>query len=365
MTAVMVLTLMAQAGGLNWAVAHGDLATARAFLAVGADPNYEDNFLQTPLNRAVHQDRGDMVDVLLDSGAKPNIVSFGSTPLHIAVLHSRPDIITLLLDHKANANARTENGGLTPLDFAVMRGNLPTTRLLIEHGAEVRNPRLLLIAATSGFTDIARLLLTSGADPNAPDDDGTTALDIAVRRGNREVAELLVDSSARIPAALLGQAVLKGRKDVLETLLRKSADVNIRLASGSTLLHDAALKGYDGIVTLLLAHGANVDIRNASGGTPLHDAALNGKASAARILLEHGADINAREAESGTTALYAAASLGREDVVALLLARGADPNIGNNHGASPLHTAIAGGYESIAERIRARGGRDAAPVDAR
>jgi len=359
--AVLILMLLAQAGGLNWAVTHGDLAAAKAFLAVGADPNYEDNFLATPLNHAVHKDRGDLVVLLLDSGAKPNVVSFGSTPLHIAVLHNRPDIVALLLDHKADVNARTKNGQLTPLDFAVMQRNLAMAQLLVEHGAELRNPGPLLVAATSGSSGIARLLLTSGADPNARDDDGTTALDIAVHRGNREIAELLVDSGARAPAELLDDAVLKGQKAVLEILLRKNADINKRLASGSTLLHDAALKGYDDVVTLLLAHGANVDLRNASGATPLHDAALSGKAGVVALLLDHGADINARETESGTTALYAAASLGRENVVALLLDKGADPNIGNNDGASPVHTAIVGGYQTIAAKILARGGRDVAP----
>jgi len=57
--------------------------------------------------------------------------------------------------------------------------------------------------------------------------------------------------------------------------------------------------------------------------------------------------------------------LGREDVVALLLEKGADPNIGNNHGASALHTAITGGYQSIADKIRAPDGRDVAPAASR
>ena len=356
--AVLILVLLAQAGGLNWAVKNGDFATARALLAVGADPNYEDNFLSTPLHHAVHNNRGDLVVILLDSGAKPNIVSFGFTPLHIAVLNNRRDIVELLLDHKADINARTVNGEQTPLDLAVMQRNLTIARLLVERGAQLRNAGPLLMAATSGSTGIARLLLTSGADPSARDDDGTTALDIAVHRGNREIVQLLLDSGAKASAELLGDAVLKRQKDILETLLRNGADVNIRLPAGSTPLHDAALKGYDEIVILLLAHGANVDIRNASGATPLHDAALAGKAGVVAILLAHGADINARETESGTTALYAAATLGREDVVALLLDRGADPNVANNAGASPLHAALVGGYASIAGKIRATGGRD-------
>ena len=363
--AILILMLLAQAGGLNWAVKRGDFGAAQAFLAVGADPNSEDNLLSTPLNHAARDHHGEMVVLLLDPGAKPDIVSFGLTPLHLAALNGRTDIATLLLDHRANVNAKTRNGGLTPLDYAVTRGDLPMMKLLIARGADVHRGTTLHIAVTSADMEIARLLLNSGADPNMRDEDGVTPLEVAVRRAKRETAELLVDSGATVPTELLGQAVLRGRKDLLAMLLRKSADVNVRLASGSTPLNDAALKGYEEIVKLLLAHGAKVDIRNASGATPLHDAALNGKPGAAAILLDHGADINARETESGTTALYAAASLGREDVVALLLERGADPNICSNRGESPLRTAMEGGYQGIAERIRAHGGRDVAPAASR
>ncbi len=385
--AVLVVILLAQAGGLNWAVKHGDIAAARAFLAAGADPNYEDNFLARPLHWAVVNNRADLVALLLNSGAKPDVPSYNYTPLQIAVLNNRADIAAMLLDRNANVNAGTgdggvkvsdyvvvrgytqapdplvDSGGLTPLELAVSRDYVALAKFLIARGADVRTAcpgegTPLHAATRYASPELARLLLEKGADPNARDEKGLTPLVLAVVRGRGQIAALLVDAGAKVPNEMLAQAVLKGRQDVLELLLRRDANVNVHLASGSTLLHDAALKGYDGIVTLLLAHRANVDIHNASGATPLHDAALNGKAATAGILLDHGAEINARETESGITALYAGASLGREDVVALLLDRGADPNIASNRGASPLHAAIEGGSQAIAERIRARGGRD-------
>jgi ankyrin repeat protein len=429
---VLILTLLGQAGGLNWAVKRGDLGAVRAFLAVGADPNYRDSFLATPLQHAVTNDRPEMVIVLMDSGANGNITSFGLTPLQYAINKNRADLVTVLLDHGADVNARTLNGASTALDFAVMRGYLPLAKLLIDRGADVRAADSdygtpLLIASNSGFTEIVRLLLQKGADPNARDAAGIGPIDIVARRGDGQIARLLVEAGAKlnIPRAdsgatpldaaalnghstlvslflacnvdvtikdkagltplenavrshhteiahmlivqqkgaapvsgMLEQAVLKGWPDMVEMLLANGADFKTRFSSGSTSLHDAALKGYDGIVTVLLAKGADVNIRNASGATPLHDAALNGKASAVAILIEHGADINARETESGTTALYAAASLGRDDVAALLLEKGADPNICSKNGASPLHAALAGGSQSVADRIRGRGGRD-------
>jgi ankyrin repeat protein len=86
-------------------------------------------------------------------------------------------------------------------------------------------------------------------------------------------------------------------------------------------------------------------------------AALNDKLSTAALLLANGANANAQETDSGNTPLYIAASFGREDVVGLLLEKGADPNIVNLEGWSPLHAALVNGYKDIAGRIRARGGR--------
>ena len=223
-------------------------------------------------------------------------------------------------------------------------------------------------AAIKGLAPVAGLLLERHADATIKDNAGLMPIENAVRFHRNGVAELLLAAgknagTAGAYAGLLEEAVFRGYADTVEILLKHGADASARFRSGSTPLHDAALKGHDEIVRLLLAKGANVNARNGSGGTPLHDAALNGKVTTARILLARGADINAQETESGTTALYAAASLGRESVVALLLEKGADPNICSKDGASPLHAALACGNKSVADRIRAQGGRDLGKVE--
>ena len=96
--AVLILMLLAQSGGLNWAVKRGDLGAARAFLSVGADPNYRDSFLSTPLHYAVLNNRADMVALLLDHHADSSVTSFGLTPLHYAVYYNRADLALILLD---------------------------------------------------------------------------------------------------------------------------------------------------------------------------------------------------------------------------------------------------------------------------
>ncbi len=189
--AVLILMLLAQAGGLNWAVKHGDLGAARAFLAAGADPNYRDSFLSTPLHHAVLNDRADMVAILLDHHADASLTSFGYTPLYYAVYYNRADLTVIFLDHKADVNGLILPGGPTPLDLAVRRGYAPLAKLLIDRGADVRAADSdgitpLHIAAIMGKADLVRLLLEKGADPNARNAGGGFGRCYTIRREYRD-----------------------------------------------------------------------------------------------------------------------------------------------------------------------------------
>jgi ankyrin repeat protein len=77
----------------------------------------------------------------------------------------------------------------------------------------------------------------------------------------------------------------------------------------------------------------------------------------AALLLDHGADREARENESGSTPLYDAASMGRLEVVKLLITRGADVNAANKSGATPLHAAATNGFDQVAAALRAHGAK--------
>ena len=82
----------------------------------------------------------------------------------------------------------------------------------------------------------------------------------------------------------------------------------------------------------------------------------NAQRAIAGMLLDHGALVNRLNSGSGSTALYAAASFGKGEVVKLLLKRGANPILcGNNH-KSPYQAALDNGYSEVANEIRNHGG---------
>jgi hypothetical protein len=113
-------------------------------------------------------------------------------------------------------------------------------------------------------------------------------------------------------------------------------------------LHIAALWGDVEIVELLLRRGADPNVKDDNGQTPLHIAALWGHVDVVRVLLEHRADPNAKD-NDGKTPLHYAAEKGHVDVVRVLLERGADPRIADNRGHIPLDYAKDSTIRSLLE----------------
>lgn len=155
--------------GLNIAVDMGDLPTVRMLLRHGAEVHHEGPLTGLPLHRAADSRNQAVTHELLKAGADPNrhkrrrsTNCFG-TALHWAVGVGRLEPVAILLEHGADVNAPAiDHGGVTPLIFCVWNG---------ETGAEL--------------VDVAQRLIEAGADVNAVDYDGATALDAVQRRIGR------------------------------------------------------------------------------------------------------------------------------------------------------------------------------------
>ena len=154
-------------------------------------------------------------------------------------------------------------------------------------------------AARRGDAAAVKTLVQQGADVNAAQGDGMTALHWAAERGDAALAEMLLYAGANTAA--------------------------VTRIGNYTPLHLAAKAGSAGVVKALLAKGADPSARVTSGGVaPLHLAAASGNLESVTLLLDKGADVNVKETEWNQTPLIFAASFDRVDVVNLLLKRGAE-----------------------------------------
>ena len=162
-------------------------------------------------------------------------------------------------------------------------------------------PSSVADAARTGDREAVRTLLRTGADVNAVQGDGMTALHWAASRGDAELTGLLLTAGANVRA--------------------------LTQFGGYSALHVAAERGYGSVVSTLVTAGAEVSGTTKVGTTPLMLGAASGDVATVTALLAAGSPIDARERERGHTALMFAAAANRLDVVKVLLAKGANPNL--------------------------------------
>jgi ankyrin repeat protein len=121
-------------------------------------------------------------------------------------------------------------------------------------------------------------------------------------------------------------AAYNGDVDLVARLVKAGADVNATNDYGATALSEAATTGTVPIIKALLAAGADAKSTNAEGETVLMEAARTGNVEAARLLIGAGADVNAKEEWGGQSALMWAAAQSQPEMVKFLLTKGADSN---------------------------------------
>ena len=166
-----------------------------------ADVNATDRSGWTPLMYAAWIDQPPMVNMLLKHGAKIDATEHdGLTPLAIAVQNAKPKAAQTLIDAGADVNAPIAKGGYSPLMLAAISGSTEVAAMLLEHGAKVNavNPggvTALMIAAAGNRSAIVEFLLKSGADVNAKSEDGRTALSIAQANNSDAVIKILKDAA--------------------------------------------------------------------------------------------------------------------------------------------------------------------------
>jgi tankyrase len=159
-------------------------------------------------------------------------------------------------------------------------------------------------------------------------------------------------------AMLLHSAAKSGNMQLLtRSVAMPGVKLEVTDRSGSTPLHYAVRYGQKEAVAFLIQAGASLDARDAWGSMPLHVAASEGQSEALKLLLDAGSDIRAVD-NAGNSALHltAARSWGSDNVGQLLLDAGAEINLKNIYGDTPLACADDLGSRSFTDLLRKCGG---------
>ncbi len=361
----------------------GNADVARLLIQHGADANFIFKG-QTPLIASSQKSAVDVVDVLLELGADPNLMPpGGKPPLSIACHNGRIDTVQRLLDHGADPNLQNREG-ITPLMAASHGAEKGIVLRLVSHGADFRIANVngataLSIACQKGNNEIVEALIECGDSPNGSPDSLQSPLMAAVTKGMKETARILLDHGADINAALedgttpLIRACEKSNHELAMMLVERGANINASNET-STALSLIATQRVLRVVEFFLDHGADpfrfakdklalalgsvsqeiVDFfmrrddfqpnrrvgDNNNNNTLFMSFAVSESSSFFPALLTEETDVNAQN-QLGETALILAAKSGCRRYIHLLLQHGADANIQDQNGKTALFHLLA------------------------
>jgi len=327
---------------------NGKIAAVRKLL--DADPKLldaRDSDQRTPLHLATRYGRRDIVELLLERGAAPDLKAYNRfTPLHMAIMFDRQEILERLLELDVDVNAKTAFDR-APIDLAIERKREPMRKLLLEHGASYG----LYAAACRGDARRIRELF------QGKHGDVTRAMALqAIRRGHAEAAALLAphvvetapinleirepllfDATAHVAVV---KALVAAGQDPAE---RNDKFQSMRTTRDSTVLHVAASKDHLDTMRYLLTLDAfaDRDPPNMLGRTPMHCAAGNGRLRALQLLDQNGADLDGKDMH-GRTVVHHAAEGGYPEVLQWLVSRGVVLHTPDRAGRTPLQLATKG-----------------------
>ena len=318
-----------------------------------------EHFKEKALQTALLGDHGNCLQLLLEEGVDVNLrVKPGKRPLDIATGSGNVEMVRALLERGADVNL-TDWDNYTPLMNAAHIGNAECVDTLLKAGADVNKSTdqfqfsALMAAARSGSVECTRLLIDAGADVNARHYYDRSALIQVINEEdpNAAIVELLLEAGAcaddtdyQDGRTALNLAAFYGRRRMVQALIKAGADVNRMSEYNTSALTEASFFPKEGI------HRANPSE---------HVRCLE-------LLAEAGADVNMHD-PSGATPLTKACRSGFDDGVNVLIKSGADVNklsvVGDDqmwthlagHGLSPLMEAVSLGFLRCTELVVAAG----------
>lgn len=288
----------------------GKISYLKTLLKMGGSFESPYGVTQAPIVAAVNSGIEESVEFAASRGGNVNtrikINERSVSLLKYAILQGNPAIVQILIDNGANTNSSPPPEHLSPLHFASAVGDVSVESVDVTEEDQIA---------------IINLLLSEGADIEAEDSRGATALFYAAEAG---------------------------RPSVVELLLEKGADPETTTSDMKTPLTVAAGRGHSDVANILRAAGSDMLAISKGGYTALHHAAKAGDMKTVRTLAQEIPEVLTRQSENGSTPLTLAITNKHVDV-AVFLAKTSPESIhlGHNNGWTPLHFAVNGNRDLI------------------
>jgi ankyrin repeat protein len=350
----------------------------------------------TALLAAIQNGHRSIVQLLVTAGANVNVWSRGETPIILAAKFEERDIYNYLYpivntairlcadrdgEHLLQAThkrrIRQQNRPIEKFIEMATEGNIAEITRAIEIGIEIdelgaKGHTALMVAAYYGHRSVVNALLAAGADPNLLSDDnglgaGMTALMLAAgsffASNRQQIAKLLIAGGADVNqrgvggktaifyAALAGS----GYQDCVETLIAAGADLDLHNDRGHTVLTSVATAENYSMLNLLMQAGASTE---GLASIQLIQAAAGGNINRVRALLTTSVNL---DLDRGA-AIGNAAAAGHTQIVELLIQAGANVNLTDKLGFSPIASAAYSGYSEIVNLLIEAGADIQAPA---
>ena len=362
------------------AAQNGDIVLIKQLLKGGVEVNEPQGDGMTALHWAAERGNTELAEVLIYAGANPIAgTRIGQyKPLHLAAKKGYADIIKILLDAGIDPNIKTSNSGSTALHLASGSGHTESVTSLLLAGAQVNirenawGQTPLIFAAASNHVGVMHALIDAGANPELPSNIvDVIEMEMADQSAEKKINELIAQFKDKeeggtdwLPSAGQVQAAIESGREIQRnwSAIQKAKEdkENASLNKGTQLQKSVAIRQPD--LPTVLTYNADGEpvyelnpeneegkkrsrqsygemVGKWGGLTPLLHAIRQGHQEAVDVLLDAGVDIN-QSSGDGTTPLLMAAINGQFDLAMKLIAKGANPNIVSDAGASALFAVL-------------------------
>ena len=370
------LTLADGASALIGGIRSGNAEVVRLLLEAGANINHQSERNRFPLQFAVERNMVDVLRVLMEYSPKLDLVDDdGDTALHCINSDTSIEIVKILVNAGVDVNFRNRNRD-TPICKAVW-SNIPETLIYLAKKAKldivggIRGGPLHIACYRSDLR-LVKILVEAGADVNLTDPVAGTPLQIACRslessEQKQDTVIFYLINEAKVDIDIVGglhgcainAACGRSSFEVVRLMLDKGTSIDVKDDMGRMAIHFAAARSIENFQAIL-GFGADVEVADKMGRTALHWASVSGMVHVVNCIISLSSGlVNQGDLDGWTPLLWAArgsnttqrklSSSAQEEVIRLLLDRGADPCVrskGLDREWSPVEVAKYHGADS-------------------